>query len=95
MNVVTLIASFTSELGVIDAAVLVALAAVAAFLPGDEQTILYNALKAAKADIDAGKSVGTAIADAWTTFYQAELAEANKVGQFLLGAILNALAPKA
>lgn len=95
MNIVTLIASFMAEFGVVEAAMLAALSACAAFLPADEQQVLYNALKVAQADVAAGKPIGQAVADAWTAFYQGELAEANKVGQFLLGAILNALAPKA
>lgn len=95
MDIAAFIASLAAQFAGVQAAILAALAGVAGFLPGDEQAVLYNALKAAQADLQAGKPVGQAVADAWTNFWNSELTEANKVAQFLLGAILSALAPKA
>ena len=94
MDIAAFIASFVAQFTGVEAGLMAALAAVAAFLPADEQTILYNALKAAQSDIAAGKPVGTAIADAWTAFYAGEQGEVGKVGQFIMAAILTALAPK-
>lgn len=95
MDIAAFIASLAAQFAGVQAGVLAALAAVGAFLPADEKTVLYNALKAAQADIAAGKSPGTALADAWSTFYAGEQGELGKVSQYILGAILTALAPTA
>lgn len=95
MDIAAFIASLAAQFAGVQAAVLAALAAVAGFLPAGEQGILYQALSQARNDLAAGKSPGQCVADAWTAFYQGEISEANKIGQFLLGAILTALAPKA
>lgn len=95
MDIAAFIAGLAAQFAGVEAALIAGLAAVAGFLPEDEKAVLYNALKAAQADVAAGKSIGQAVADAWTSFYSGELSEANKVAQYLLGAVLSALAPAA
>ncbi len=95
MDITAFIASLVAQFTGVQAALIAGLASIAGFLPADEKAILYKALKAAQTDIAAGKTPGQAVADAWSTFYNAEITEANKVGMFLLGAILTSLAPAA
>jgi len=95
MDFLALISSLVSQFGVVETAFVTALAGIAQFLPADEKTILFNALTTIKNDLAAGKSAGAALADAWTNFYAAEQGELGKIGQYLLGAILSALAPSA
>jgi len=95
MNILQLLLSMLPNFTGVSIAFMTALAGISLFLPADEQTIIYNALLQVKNDLAAGKPIGTALADAWNSFYQAEQGEIGKIGQYLLGAILAALAPKA
>lgn len=60
-------------------------------LPLEEAAIVQDAIQAMRNDLTAGKSVGEALADAYTVFYNEEKTEFSKVGQATLALFAAAL----
>lgn len=86
-----LIAIFTNMFFKAETVVLQGVAAILGELPGDETAIVQDALTAISKDLSAGKSIGEAAADAWTTFYSEEKTEFSKVGQQVVQLFITAL----
>lgn len=93
MNLAQFLALFAAKFSRVGAALLAALISVGSELPDEEQTVLFDAVSAANADVQAGKSIGTAIADGWTVFYNEEKGVVNQTAKYLFAALVSALAP--
>lgn len=86
-----LVAILTNAFYKVETVVVQGLTTIALQLPGEEMAIVNDALKAIQADLAAGKSIGTAAADAWTVFYSEEKTEFSKTGQAIVTLFVQAL----
>jgi len=65
-------------------------AAILGGLPAQEAKILVDAKTSFLTDVNAGKGIEQAAADAWTTFYNEEKGTLNSTGSLLFKAFLSA-----